>query len=46
MNYSTYPNCPAIPAQAGIHHLLLRFRPPVMDTRRRGGDENNEEIVI
>jgi hypothetical protein len=28
-----------IPAKAGIHHLQLNFRPPVMDPRLRGGDE-------
>jgi hypothetical protein len=28
-----------IPAKAGIHHPLLKFRVPVMDPRLRGGDE-------
>ena len=28
-----------IPAKAGIHHLLLKFKPSVMDPRLRGGDE-------
>jgi hypothetical protein len=28
-----------IPAKAGIHHLPMKFNPPVMDPRLRGGDE-------
>jgi hypothetical protein len=28
-----------IPAKAGIHHLPMKFPPPVMDPRLRGGDE-------
>jgi hypothetical protein len=28
-----------IPAKAGIHHPPMKFIPPVMDPRLRGGDE-------
>ncbi|HMT40602.1 hypothetical protein [Sphingorhabdus sp.] len=31
-----------IPAKAGIHHPPLKFNPPVMDPRLRGGDEKVE----
>jgi hypothetical protein len=34
-----------IPAKAGIHHLPLKFKPPVMDPRLRGGDEVFEGVA-
>jgi hypothetical protein len=29
------------PAQAGVHHPLLKFRRQVMDSRLRGNDETH-----